>query len=88
MAHVSGDTQPCTGVHALHVDAPLASAQRYVPDAHCEHCELLAVVQLSALTHCATGVHDVQTVEGPVLSTNLPDTHDAQFEFDADVQVS
>ena len=56
------------------------------PDAHCVQTELAALVHVSALTHCAIGVHAEHTVGVPVFR-QYPLAHVVQTEFAAVEQV-
>jgi hypothetical protein len=71
--HVA-ETQNGTGEQAGH---EVCDAERNLPASHAVHCELAAVVQVSAEVHPLTAVHAVQTsgCPGPPVCRKYPGWH-------------
>ena len=44
------------------------------------HCESVALLQVTPLVQCATGVHERQLLAGFVLSSQLPSGHSVHCE--------
>jgi hypothetical protein len=66
---VSADVQWATGVHEVQAVCGAVLSAQY-PDAHCVHCDVVALRQVNGLRQWGTGVH-IGHVSGVVAEPSL-----------------